>query len=175
MPSTCRAEVGEGELLRRAKQGDLHAQEAILGRYRPLIEARARTFSRPGVDRDDLVQEGVLSVLRAIRRFDESRETGFAAFADVCVRRRLITLSDRAKRHRQSQVVTAVANPPSELPVDIESIPLTDLERQVVAAYRLGLSYSEISARLNCGVKRIDNALQRIRRKCQRQQVSDQS
>lgn len=172
------AEMREGELLRRAKQGDRHAQEAILWRYRPLIEARARTFARPGVDRDDLVQEGVLSVLRAIRRFDESRANGFAAFAEVCVRRRLISLADRAKRHVELPHLAAIPAEQShtvELPLEIEGIPLTDLERQVVAAFRLGLSYTEISDQLNCGVKRVDNALQRIRRKCQRSRLSGQS
>ncbi|MCC7434036.1 MAG: sigma-70 family RNA polymerase sigma factor [Methanoregulaceae archaeon] len=165
------AEKREVELLRQAKQGDRHAQEAIVRRYRPLIEARARTFARPGVDRDDLVQEGVLSVLRAIRRFDENRANGFAAFAEVCVRRRLISLSDRAKRHVELPSLAASPAAQShaiEFPFEIDGIPLTVLERQVIAAFRLGLSYAEISDQLSCGVKRVDNALQRIRRKCQR-------
>lgn len=164
----------ERDLIRRAKHGERTALERLLERYRPLVEARARSYASRGIDREDFVQEGLISILTAVTRYDENRSVAFAAFAELCVRRRFITLAMRDRRQQAIPLRVGTSDPaydgsPStDLTRHIEDIPLTYLERQVMSAFHQGLTYAEISSRLNCGVKRVDNAMQRIRRKCQR-------
>lgn len=160
----------ERELLRRAKRREADATEALLHRYRPLVESRARSFACPMTDRDDLIQEGMLSLFNAIQRYDENRSIGFAAYAQVCVERRLITLHSRSVRRRSERLesasrITTVQPKDLDLYVIAASISLTRLEREVLAGFRKGLSYEDIAAHLKCSIKSVDNALQRIRRK----------
>lgn len=160
----------EQELLRRAKRREREAEERLLDRYRPLVEAKVRTFGFTGSDRDDLVQEGMVSLLGAIQRYDERRSAGFAAFAEVCVRRRLITVTQTERRSRAVPLCAYVESVPTTMPAPelaLAELHLTELERRVALAFGEGFTYQEISRNLNCGIKRVDNAMQRIRRKCQ--------
>ncbi len=160
----------EQELLRRAKRRERDAEQRLLDRYRPLVEAKVRTFGLTGSDRDDLVQEGMVSLLGAIQRYDEQRSAGFAAFAEICVRRRLITVTQSERRSRAVPICKSVEAVPVTMPqpgLSLAELHLTELERRVALAFGQGLTYQEISKDLNCGVKRVDNAMQRIRRKCQ--------
>lgn len=79
------------QLCARAAQGDRGAEETLVLRHTRLVRACARPFFLAGGDSEDLIQEGMLGLLTAIREFQEDRGASFRTFAAVCVRRRLIS------------------------------------------------------------------------------------
>lgn len=89
-------------LVERALRGDDDALGALLARYRPFVRAKARPFFLVGGDREDLVQEGMIGLYKAIRDFDASREAAFRAFAEVCITRQIISAIKAATRHKHT-------------------------------------------------------------------------
>jgi RNA polymerase sigma factor (sigma-70 family) len=77
------------ELARRAKAGDEAAREELIQRLLPLVHATARRYRTEGLEHDDLLQEGVVGLLRALQRFDPGRGVPFAAFATWWIRQSL--------------------------------------------------------------------------------------
>ena len=93
----------EEELLRQAHTGSARATEQLLARYRPLVESKARTDFLRGADHDDVVQEGMIGLYKAIRDFRDDRIGyigRFRAFADLCVTRQIITAVKTATRQK---------------------------------------------------------------------------
>ncbi|HZT43633.1 MAG TPA: RNA polymerase sporulation sigma factor SigH [Chthonomonadaceae bacterium] len=93
----------EEDLLRQAHTGSARATEQLLARYRPLVESKARTYFLLGADHDDVVQEGMIGLYKAIRDFRDDRvgHIGrFRAFADLCVTRQIITAVKTATRQK---------------------------------------------------------------------------
>jgi RNA polymerase sporulation-specific sigma factor len=91
------------ELLRQAHTGSVRATEQLLARYRPLVESKARTYFLLGADHEDVVQEGMIGLYKAIRDFRDDRlgPIGrFRAFADLCVTRQIITAVKTATRQK---------------------------------------------------------------------------
>lgn len=88
------------ELVRLARTGSMRAAEQLLARYRPLVESKARTYFLLGADHDDVVQEGMIGLYKAIRDFRGERLTRFRAFADLCVTRQIITAVKTATRQK---------------------------------------------------------------------------
>lgn len=81
-----------------ARRGDAKAAEFLVGRYRPLVESKARTYFVVGADHDDVVQEGMIGLVKAIRDFRTDRLTRFRQFAELCVTRQIITAVKTATR-----------------------------------------------------------------------------
>lgn len=92
----------EEALIRAAQQGDQAASGELLRRYRGLIRCKARTYFLAGADRDDVIQEGMIGLFKAIRDFDPSRQTSFHSFAELCVTRQMITAVKSATRHKHA-------------------------------------------------------------------------
>ena len=88
------------DLLRQARTGSARATEQLLARYRPLVESKARTYFLLGADHDDVVQEGMIGLYKAIRDFRDDRLARFRAFADLCVTRQIITAVKTATRQK---------------------------------------------------------------------------
>lgn len=80
--------------------GDADATEVLVDRYRPMVESKARTYFVQGADRDDVVQEGMIGLCKAIRDFREERSNRFRAFAELCVTRQIISAVKAATRHK---------------------------------------------------------------------------
>lgn len=158
------------------------AECALITRYIRLVRACARPMFLAGGDHEDLVQEGMIGLLDAIRSYDLRSETPFASFAALCVRRRMISAvrSASAKKHAPlndsvplEQPSGVGADPEAEL-ISREGFRqftaalqsrLTPAERAVLSLYLDGYSYDEISRRIGKPAKSVDNAVQRIRRK----------
>ena len=87
-------------LVLRARRGCARATELLLARYRPLVEGKARTYFLLGADHDDVVQEGMIGLYKAIRDFRDDRLARFRAFADLCVTRQIITAVKSATRQK---------------------------------------------------------------------------
>jgi RNA polymerase sporulation-specific sigma factor len=92
-----------------ARAGDEVAFTALVDRYRPLLRARARSYFLLGADGDDVRQEGMIGLYKAIRDFDETRQTSFRGFADMCVQRQLITAVKGAGRHKHGPLNSYVS------------------------------------------------------------------
>src|SRR5438034_8057744 len=89
------------ELLAWHHAGDSRAAEALLSRYRGLARMKARSYFLAGADRDDILQEAMIGLYKAIRDFQAEKQVSFRAFADVCITRQLITAirSARCQKH----------------------------------------------------------------------------
>ncbi|MFN2490141.1 MAG: RNA polymerase sporulation sigma factor SigH, partial [Actinomycetota bacterium] len=76
------------------------AIEILLGRYRHYARAKARSYFLAGADKEDIVQEGMIGLYKAIRDFQVSKNTAFRAFAELCVTRQIITAIKTASRQK---------------------------------------------------------------------------
>ena len=98
------AGVAEGrtdeELAVDARRGDQAVLSELLTTYRSFARARARPYFLAGADREDIVQEGMIGLYKAIRDFDPARGTSFRSFADVCVTRQILTAVKAATRRK---------------------------------------------------------------------------
>ena len=92
--------TNDEELVRQSHTGCSRAMEHLLARYRPLVESKARTYYLRGADHDNVVQEGMIGLFKAIRDFRDDRLAHFRAFADLCVTRQIITAIKTASRQK---------------------------------------------------------------------------
>jgi RNA polymerase sigma factor (sigma-70 family) len=83
------ADTEAPDLVRRAQAGDTHAREELIGNLLPLVSAFARRFRTEGLDQTDLIQEGIVGLLRALERYDPERGVPFAAYATWWIRQSL--------------------------------------------------------------------------------------
>ena len=109
MQGTSLAEGTDEELARRAREGDEQAIEGLLRRYRHYARAKARSYFLAGADREDIVQEGMIGLYKAIRDFRGDRSTAFRAFAELCIRRQIITAIKMATRNKHSPLNSYVS------------------------------------------------------------------
>lgn len=180
--------------------GDKNATEYILSKYKNLVRARAKQYYLAGADREDLVQEGMIGLFKAIRDFDNTKQASFLSFAELCVKRQILTAiktasrqkhqplnsyvslsktvyDDDAERTLVDMLVERDAVDPEEMFLRREKVhalgvkideKLSDLEKMVLSMYLDGMNYQEIAKELNRPPKSIDNALQRVKRKLER-------
>lgn len=92
----------EVELVQAAQCGDQFASAELVRRYRALVRCKARSYYLVGADRDDIVQEGLIGLFKAIRDYDPSREASFHSFAELCVTRQMISAVKSSTRHKHA-------------------------------------------------------------------------
>lgn len=102
-------DLADGELVVRARHGDGRATEVLVGRYRGAVRARAANYFLVGADRDDLCQEGLIGLTKAIRDFDPDNGASFASFADLCITRQILTAIKMATRRKHAPLNTYVS------------------------------------------------------------------
>lgn len=90
----------ELELVLAAQRGDQRASSLLVKKYRSLVRCKARSYFLVGGDREDVVQEGLIGLFKAIRDYDPSRQSSFRSFAELCVTRQLITAIKTATRQK---------------------------------------------------------------------------
>jgi len=88
------------EISERARDFDGNALEYLLNKYKNFVRAKARSYFLIGADREDIVQEGMIGLYKAIRDFKVSKLTNFRAFAELCVTRQIITAIKTATRQK---------------------------------------------------------------------------
>jgi len=93
---------GELAWVLAAQQGNQQACAELCRRYRGMIRCKARSYYLVGADRDDIIQEGLIGLYKAIRDYDPSRQASFHSFAELCVTRQIITAVKSATRHKHS-------------------------------------------------------------------------
>lgn len=89
-------------LIRLYHEGDSSAVEQLLEKYKPLVRKKARTLYLIGGDNDDLIQEGMIALYKAIRNFSQKRERSFYSYAEVCIENALYNVIKGANRLKNS-------------------------------------------------------------------------
>ncbi len=92
--------LSDEDLVALSATGDVFATECILARYKNLVRSRARMYFLAGADKEDLIQEGMIGLFKAIRDFDETRPASFCGFAELCIKRQIITAVKTATRQK---------------------------------------------------------------------------
>ena len=107
-------EYSDEMLCAQAAAGDRSAEEQLVVRYQRLTRACSRPFFLAGGDSEDLIQEAMFGLLKAIREFDPRRDTSFRTFAEVCVRNRIRSAVTAAAREKHTPLNQSV---PFEYPM----------------------------------------------------------
>ena len=189
------------ELIAISRGGDRIAEDLLYEKYKPFIRVRARSYFLVGADREDIIQEGMIGLYKAIRDYSPDKNASFRSFAELCVTRQIITAIKAATRQKHIPLNSYVSlnrpmfveepertlmdvlsaarvSDPEETLISRETYEsmeeqllssLSPLERSVLTLYLEGRSYVEIAESLNRSVKAIDNALQRIKHKLEKQ------
>lgn len=180
-------EISDEVLLQGAREGDRAAEETLILRYTRMVRACARPLFLAGGDSEDLLQEGLLGLLDAVREFDSRRDAAFPTFARVCVQNRLRsavrqrgagkTYGTQCRRalggagdgrgRAGARKPGGSGDRPGGEKEELARLgrELSPFEREVLGQYLEGLSYAEIARATGRPSKAVDNAVQRIRRK----------
>lgn len=97
------------EVVTLAREGTYGAAEFIINRYRWMVESKAKAYFVLGADHDDVVQEGMIGLCKAIRDFREDHVHKFRPFAELCVTRQIITAVKTATRHKHAPLNASVS------------------------------------------------------------------
>ena len=133
-------------LIALAKQGDRNAYDRLVRRYHGFVRLKASSYFLAGGDSEDLIQEGLLGLYKAIRDFRTDRESSFRNFAELCITRQIITAVKTATRNKHTplnQYVSFSATPAGtgeELPTLEQTLPgptVRDPVNQVISADEL--------------------------------------
>jgi RNA polymerase sporulation-specific sigma factor len=186
--------VTDAQLVLLARGGDEVAAQRLVRRHRDVIGFHVRDYFAPGLERDDLFAEGLLGLTKAIRDYRPDRDSGFRNFADLCIKRQILTAVNTARRKKHTPLNGAASLQapvgdddgstlgdllPSHLRQPIELLEadeerekleagfrsLTPLEYRSIQGVADGIPYVAIADGLGVEEKVIDNAAQRARRK----------
>lgn len=183
------------ELCAMVRSGDRLAEELLVSRYHRLVRSCARPYFLAGGDSEDLLQEGMFGLIKAIREYDPTRDASFRTFAETCIRHRLYSVLRSASSGKHSPLNQAVpldtsffdANlsfaqvDPEHWLIDREKTAallekartlLSPFEVKILGYYLDGLTCREIAETVGKPAKSVDNAVQRLRRKIARQLLS---
>ena len=189
-----------------AQAGNEEALEKLLEKYRSLVELKVSKYFIIGAEKEDIFQEGMIGLFKAIKSFKSDKENSFKSFANLCIERQLITAIKTSNRQKHlplnsslslnvsaydsdedTELIEIFKSQLVEDPLDtitkkeyyktIETKideTLSDFERQVLDRYATGESYVKIAEKLDTPIKSIDNAIQRIRKKANKNIVTEE-
>ena len=193
--------VSDEDLCRLAGEGDRNAEELLVTRYTRLARKIARPYFLIGGDSEDLTQEGMIGLMRAIREYSPERAASFRTFAERCIRSRLSSALRDADRDKHAPLNRSVpldtpffdpdsytsgaqqlaSRDPEDLLIDRERArsllsgvrkQLSEFEAKILGYYLDGLSCREIAETAGISPKSVDNAVRRVRRKTAQQLLS---
>lgn len=197
--------LSEEEIILIAQNRNDEAMTYLMEKYKGLVRQKVRTLFLIGGDKDDLVQEGMIGLYKAICDYSPEKDASFRTFADLCISRQVYTaikISNRMKNQPlnsyisiyspaysdenvladgdfmiDNEIRTEQLNP-EEIIIDRENVSrieknlfayLSEMETKVLELYLDGMTYQEIAVYMDKSPKSIDNALQRIKNKLQKQ------
>lgn len=159
----------------------------LLEKYKPLVRKISNRFYLIGAETDDVIQEGMIGLFKAIGSYESGKDASFYTFAHICIERQMMTALAASNRKKHAplnsyismsnageQLVDEMIDGPETLVIEQEFWEeffselwekLSKMEQQVLALYREGKTYTEIADIMDKEPKAIDNALQRIRKK----------
>lgn len=193
-------EMSDEQLIGQLRSGDSRVMDYILDKYKPLVRKKANAVFLIGGETDDLIQEGMIGLFKAVRDYDEGKEASFFSFAELCITRQLYKAVEASNRKKHAPLNTYISfysetgeeghslaetlttggmGDPEQMIIDQENLKqfwdglrehLSSMEQQVLDEYLQGNNYQQIAEHMNKQPKTIDNALQRIKTKV-RQEV----
>ena len=188
------AELPDETLCSMAACGDRVAEETLVTRYTRLVRTCARPFFLAGGDSEDLIQEGMVALIKAVREFAPDKAATFRTFAEICIRNRLYSVLRASARDKHKALNQSISldtpdfdsnsytsgtsslaqRDPEDFLIDREHTAallagvrkqLSEFEAKILGYYLDGLSCREIADIVGKPPKSVDNAVQRIRRK----------
>lgn len=190
--------LNDEKLIELIQSGQSDATEYLLKKYYPLVKKSIRTLYLIGADTEDLSQEGMIGLFKAIQSYQCNHTASFYTYAKLCIDRQIYSAIKASNRKKHSPLNSYISfyskvnedemelidnleagmesNPEQiildrENTMNIEGIldeHLSKLEKQVLSLYLDGKSYTDIATQLGKTNKSIDNAIQRIRDKVKR-------
>jgi len=176
--------LSDDELMDRLKGGEVDIMEYLLDKYKPLVKKQARTMYLIGGEKDDLIQEGMIGLFKAIRGYRAGEESSFYTFAELCITRQMYTAvqaSNRMKHAPLNSYISLDEEPeilsepnPEDLVIDQENLEnrydqidkrLSSMEKLVLELYLEGKTYGQIAAIIGKNEKAVDNSIQRLKKK----------
>jgi RNA polymerase sporulation-specific sigma factor len=103
------AELADPYLVARAKRGDSVAYDRIVRRYKGFVRLKASSYFLLGGESDDLIQEGLVGLYKAVRDFRTDRESSFRNFAELCITRQMITAVKTASRNKHAPLNQSIS------------------------------------------------------------------
>ncbi|MDO4176957.1 MAG: sigma-70 family RNA polymerase sigma factor [Bacillota bacterium] len=103
----------DAQLAAEAQAGDVVAEEALIRKYSSLVKSKTKAYFIMGADENDVMQEGMIGLMKAVRKYEPSKNASFGTFADVCVTSQIISAirtADRIK-HRPLNTSVSLSNP----------------------------------------------------------------
>lgn len=181
-------EISDEELILRFKNGESEILDYLMEKYKDMVRKKARAMFLIGGDNDDLIQEGMIGLFKAIRDYRPEKESSFYHFAELCISRQMYTAIEASnrKKHAPLNSYVSLSEPesggigelletsPEQMMIDRENVAqikerieksLSDMEKEVLAYYMQGMNYVQIAEIMERSPKSIDNALQRIKNK----------
>lgn len=176
----------DDQILSGAQSGDDNQAELVIKKYRPTVEVIASKYKDSPMEREDLIQEGMIGLLAAIKSYQSDKGASFKTYSRICIDNSIQSALRKFNRQKDIPIQNVIEYQEEELPVenghasaeDIviaqESVSLltkvlrenlSDFENEVLRLHIVGCSYNEIAKRLCKTPKAIDNALQRVRKK----------
>ena len=178
------------ELIEQLRDGEQELEDYLMEKYKGMVLKKAHAMFIVGGEREDLIQEGMIGLFRALRDYQPGKSATFATFANLCVERQIykaIEMSGRLKNkplnsyislsEEESPILDSLAfeqQDPEAIVIDRENVNvmqekirqhLSRFETRVLDAYLEGMTYTQIAEAMGKSPKSIDNALQRIRGK----------
>ncbi len=181
------------ELIRMLRKGEKEVEDYLLEKYKSLVRRKARALYLAGGDQEDLLQEGMLGLFKAVQEYQPDKEASFQTFAGLCVSRQMYSAVLQASRKKHIPLNSSISfseleenqgeynlrtvDSPETILLDQEAAKilqekiqnsLSPFEKRVMDLYLQGMDYLQIAENLGRPPKSVDNALQRMRAKVNR-------
>lgn len=180
------------ELLTGLHQGQKELEEYLMDKYKGMVLKKARAMFLIGGEKEDLIQEGMIGLFKAVRDYRPQKNASFSTFANLCVERQMYKAIEMSARQKHKPLNSYISLSEEDSPLkDTEDVlqqnpetivigrenashlmehikeALSSFENQVLEAYLKGMDYVQIAELMGKSPKSIYNALQRIRNKLQ--------
>lgn len=182
------------QLIKMAHEGSTTAEEILIEKYRHLAKIKSKEYFIVGADQDDVIQEGMIGLYKAVKAFDPEGKASFKTFADTCITNQILSAIKTANTKKniplnESVPLNAQDDGEGELAEFIAASeegepeaqaltseilralagssesPFSEMEIQVIQLRLQGYDYAEIAENLGKSTKSIDNAIQRVKKK----------
>jgi RNA polymerase sporulation-specific sigma factor len=97
------------ELITRLREGETAITEFICNKYKDLVRSKAKSMYLLGADTEDLLQEGMIGLFKAVRDYDSGRDASFFTFAELCISRQIYTAVQASRRHKHAPLNTYIS------------------------------------------------------------------
>lgn len=187
-------DITDEHLIEQLRSGQTKVMDYLMEKYKNLVRKRANALYLIGGETEDLIQEGMIGLFKAIQDYQADKEVSFYHFAELCINRQMYTAVEASQRKKHAPLNTYIpldarqekdgayletgshpqTSDPETLFISQETIRLllkqaserlSPMEQQVLVLYLDGMNYHQIAEHMGKTPKAVDNALQRIRSK----------